>query len=535
MPALNLALRRRLLYTKRMKDGACRAAGTLSFALGLLPLATACTGEEAAPVDLRRPEALYAAERCADCHARHYSEWSASMHAYASLDPVFLAMNRRGQEETNGALGSFCVNCHAPMAVRTGATTDGLNLEELPAELQGVTCYFCHNAASVEGDHNNPVVLSDDVTMRARISAPIESSFHRTGYSSLLDGSEPDSSALCGACHDIVLPSPPAPAPVALERTFAEWKGSVFAPENAPAASAQATCNACHMPVSAYEPIAPRGPARERHSHHFGGVDVPLTPFPSSDDAAHDAARRAEQAADRERVLDPTLRIEICLQVFGTDASAVHVTLDNAAAGHAFPSGAAQDRRAFVELVAYAGERVLYESGVVEDGEDVTKLVDPDLWLFRDVTFDANGEPAHMFWDVARLEQRTIKAQVTADPTDRRYYDSHAVRRYPLGPERFMPGVPDRVSVRVRITPIGLDVLDDLVESGHLEPAFRAAMPTLDLLPHRRLAVASDSPLARLQQVSMEYSAATLASPLFERREDFTEVPSRTCVSMPRR
>ena len=28
---------------------------------------------------------------CMDCHPKHYKEWSGSMHAYASDDPVFLA------------------------------------------------------------------------------------------------------------------------------------------------------------------------------------------------------------------------------------------------------------------------------------------------------------------------------------------------------------------------------------------------------------------------------------------------------------
>ena len=52
------------------------------------------------------------------------------MHAYAADDPVFLAMNRRGQREAG--IGDFCVQCPRPMAVRTGATTDGLNLDSLP-------------------------------------------------------------------------------------------------------------------------------------------------------------------------------------------------------------------------------------------------------------------------------------------------------------------------------------------------------------------------------------------------------------------
>src|SRR5207302_10047877 len=69
---------------------------------------------------------------CNTCHDVHYREWSGSMHAYASTDPVFRAMNRRGQRDTQGALGSFCVNCHAPLAVREMATADGLNLEQVP-------------------------------------------------------------------------------------------------------------------------------------------------------------------------------------------------------------------------------------------------------------------------------------------------------------------------------------------------------------------------------------------------------------------
>ena len=52
------------------------------------------------------------------------------MHAFASRDPVFRAMNQRGQRETNGELGDFCVKCHAPMAVLDKQTTDGLNLDD---------------------------------------------------------------------------------------------------------------------------------------------------------------------------------------------------------------------------------------------------------------------------------------------------------------------------------------------------------------------------------------------------------------------
>src|SRR5205814_5566711 len=84
-----------------------------------------CGGDDDA--HLTREE-LVDPETCKTCHADHFAEWAGSMHAYASDDPIFIAMNARGQRETNGALGDFCVKCHAPMAVHESATTDGKNL-----------------------------------------------------------------------------------------------------------------------------------------------------------------------------------------------------------------------------------------------------------------------------------------------------------------------------------------------------------------------------------------------------------------------
>src|SRR6185295_7870613 len=77
--------------------------------------------------------ALLDPQNCKSCHPVHVDEWAGSMHAYASDDPLFRAMNKRGQRETNGALGDFCVKCHAPLAVRDGLTRDGLNLDQVPA------------------------------------------------------------------------------------------------------------------------------------------------------------------------------------------------------------------------------------------------------------------------------------------------------------------------------------------------------------------------------------------------------------------
>ena len=91
--------------------------------------------------------------------------------------------------------------------------------------------------------------------------------------------------------------------------------------------------------------------SRTRHLHQFAGVDVALTDFPDSGDPARDLELRADQRTQIQQLLDITLRIDICVQQVGS-GSAVYVTLDNANAGHNWPSGASQDRRAFVEVIA---------------------------------------------------------------------------------------------------------------------------------------------------------------------------------------
>src|SRR6476659_6218543 len=96
-----------------------RVPSVLGLVLSFAAVGTACREEPDPPApahSLTRSE-LMDPQNCAGCHRDHHEQWAASMHAYASKDPVFLAMNRRGQQETGGALGTFCVNCHAPMAV----------------------------------------------------------------------------------------------------------------------------------------------------------------------------------------------------------------------------------------------------------------------------------------------------------------------------------------------------------------------------------------------------------------------------------
>lgn len=444
----------------------CASKSELFRAALSLALFAACADGPEVPSErapaLTRAE-LLDPENCRGCHPLHYREWASSMHAYAARDPVFIAMNRRGQRETSGALGDFCVDCHAPMAVREGATSDGLNLEEVPEHLLGVTCYFCHNAVGV-GDHfNNDVELADDTVMRGGLANPAPTDAHGSAYSRFHDRNHRDSSRLCGGCHDIVTPSG-----VRLERTFAEHQASVFWTSDA----GFETCAGCHMderetpsPDAAHRDIAPR-----RHQHLWAGVDVAITDFPD----------REVQRAAVECQLALSARIA-AIDHDGFGGFRVRVETD---AGHAQPSGAAQDRRMWVEFIAYAADdSVLFASGDIEDGELEEKPEgDPDhdrsLVAFRDRAYDARGEPTHMFWEAAPSEQHPDGYRSLLLPPASETMPAHALEaRYQVpAPTRIA-----RVTARLRIRPIGMDVLQDLVDSNDFDPALLSEMPTFTL------------------------------------------------------
>ncbi len=435
-------------------------------------LLSACTDSSAEPSSADAgTEALSLDElmdptRCASCHPGQFAEWAGSMHAYAATDPVFLAMNRRGQEETDGELGTFCVNCHAPVAVSEGLTQDGLNLEELEPKYQGVTCYFCHSVESIDGNHNNPIGLAEDAILRGPFRDGARTAAHEMKYATQLDSAHQDSSKLCGACHDVTLPASLVGEELALERTFAEWKTTIFAK---PAEEGGLSCGGCHMPVAAYREQSARiegAPPRRSRRHDFEGVDLALTDFPA----------RRRQRVLVEQMLSSSLLAEICVSARGQ----IEVTLENVGSGHHWPSGASHDREAWLELKAYAdGSDPVFETLAPEaDGPEERKA------LIKDHAVKSNGEPAHMFWDVAQIaDSTTIPGVITRDPLDP---DFHAERRQWLfDSEQSGLDTIQRVTLTVRMRPIALAVLEDLVESGHLDADLMAEMPVIDLLPER--------------------------------------------------
>ncbi len=432
-------------------------------------LAAACSDDKLSVAQLQDPNT------CIDCHQQHYTEWSGSMHAYASDDPVFIAMNKRGQRETNGALGTFCIKCHAPMAVLKGTITDAnaadFDPTTLPPSERGITCYFCHNVDKVVSDHNNGLELAMDQTMRGGAKNPVDSPAHNSKFDTLIH-SNTNQSELCGSCHDIVLPNG-----VPVERTFAEWKEGVFSRPDS-----KLTCGNCHMkPLDGV--IADKSGlsviSREQgfHEHTFPAIDQALTPWPEQD----------AQARGIAEILDPSIGIVgpkprtgtrapggICLDPPGV----LTVRVDSLNLGHSFPSGSAFDRRVWVEVTAYrADNTIAFESGKVPDGVDPEDIGDPKLFGLWDRATKSDGTPAHFFWEVAAIDSsKLLKGSTTFDQNSPAF--DHSVTARFTNIVNINEIV--RIEAKVRIRAMPYETLRSLVASGDLSPTIESQLKTLE-------------------------------------------------------
>lgn len=394
---------------------------------------------------------------CRDCHSTHVGEWEASMHAYAAADPVFLAMERRGQRETDGALGDFCVRCHAPLAVATGKVTRGDELDNVPEHLHGVTCYACHAANDVGAAHNNGLIRKDDGVMRGPLSDPSPTSAHGSAYGSFQDQRTDASALMCGSCHDVVNQHG-----FAVETTYKEWLASIYGQRGE---SFRLTCGQCHMPGrNAPAHDAPGARVRRTHDHTMVGIDQAAAPWPGQDAAAEAIQRK----------LDGTIDSYMCVTRSGDDFYA-SFRFENAGAGHTWPSGAGHNRRAWLEVRAYStdangDETLTYSSGVIDDDAAIVDSIatDPALALFRDELKDGPEEdahPVHMMWEAKGVYNTRVPSPAPAGPVALGGLPHGRFRFYLLGSEK-----PSRVEIAMKARAIGVEILQDLVDSGDLAP-----------------------------------------------------------------
>lgn len=348
------------------------------------------------------PIGQHTAEYCGQCHTSHYDDWEGSMHAYATVDPIFQAMLAKGIEETEGKLDQFCIQCHAPVASKYGLTPvfedgdDGLHKVDLnmaePLIGQGVQCVTCHSISQVNATLNADFVFDTTTYYGPTGSAAAQAAHPMSGDGPLTDAT------MCGSCHNVVNPKG-----ALLENTFSEWYSGPYNDGSELGGISDQDCRGCHMP--AYEGEIVDGTTTTIHRHRFIGVDLALV---------DDFPDKEEQLRLVTELLRSCARLELERTEDHDGAIALRASVTNINNGHALPSGSTADRQVWVHLTVTdeAGE-VVYESGMLDANGDLMDRVeghsldpegDPELLLYGSLLFGDDGQHVTFPWQAARSQ-----------------------------------------------------------------------------------------------------------------------------------
>ena len=232
-----------------------------------------------------------------------------------------------------------------------------------------------------------------------------------------------NNSQMCGSCHDVVTPARRR----ARAHVHRVEDDDLLAQR--PANLLPLTC--CGLPHAEHA-----RPGRDRRQARASTCQRAATAFTSTcgrrSTGAH--ARRCPAATcsrpASSAILDPAITI------VGPDADRrtaaagarrdlrrrprrrlrSRVRIDSRGTGHMWPSGAAQDRRAWLEVIAYdASNNVVFQTRrTCPTDKDPEEIADPNL--VRDAgtrTFKDDGTPAHFFWEVA--DDRSVAPDPAAD------------------------------------------------------------------------------------------------------------------------
>ena len=319
-------------------------------------------------------------QNCKDCHMNHYDEWVQSMHSYSMRDPVFFSGWKKVQnsEHFPNTGERFCIQCHSPAAFLSGKDLssyssieefNGAGLEK--SIMDGVSCDVCHTMTSLsETVHSgNEIVASAVYHMYpgegikyGSMEEPESNSYHSSEYNPIFNRSE-----FCLPCHDLTMRG------IEAEITFTEWNRIPGL-----AMSGALSCQECHMPVK----------SDGHHDHSFVGVDLDLS-YSTGSSPLHDSVQEMLESAASLKFgyLINTLPDSIN----AGDSLVIPITVTSRTA-HSLPSGTSFSREAWVEIIIMdESENIIYESGVVENTEDLN-LLDSNLLLFTTTLLDENDE-----------------------------------------------------------------------------------------------------------------------------------------------
>ncbi len=336
-------------------------------------------------------------EACAKCHPRQYLEWRGSAHAYALVDPIFIACNRNAQLKTAGRIGSRCVGCHSPLGARTGELSPAFtNVTGLDRKLTaGVSCEICHRMeapAQAAPIGNAGFGLNAKKIVYGRLYDPASSPAHESMTSEFIG-----ESAFCGSCHDVLHEGE------TLEKAYAEWSSSTYATDK------DQRCQDCHM-LRYSGRAAVDGPFRETlRRHNFPAVSTPLVPFPN----------RGYQEEQVKAFLRTAARMSVLLppRAEANASMPITVLVKNVGAGHNLPTGLSTFRQMWLEVTAKDGAgNILFRSGhldangdLIDRQSDLDTDGDPSLVNFSDRFVDAEKREVSFFFEASHIVENSLR------------------------------------------------------------------------------------------------------------------------------
>ena len=485
---------------------------TLPSAAWLAPAACAdegaegvSTGAERACLDIGE---FRGAEYCGSCHPQHYREWRGSAHAYATVDPIFQACNRKAHADTGGKIGGLCVGCHVPAGVRTGVLKSDFTaaeLNELPQVVsQGVSCEVCHRMRPPKAGApigNASFEMNDSGVLYGRLRNPEATTAHDSEHSAFHGESR-----LCGSCHDVLHDRE------ALEKSFAEWSASVYNETR------RTECQDCHM-LRYSGTAATGGPFRETlRRHNFPAVTIPLISFPN----------RGLQAEAVRQFLRTAARMSVVLPPAATAGESLSMTVlvKNSGSGHNLPSGISTFRQLWLEVTATdAAGNVVFRSGDLDAKGDLKNRHstlepdgDPQLVSLSDRFLDEAGKEVLFMWEAARLEEHSLR------PLEERSF------RYRVPLPATLDG--EKIRLRVRLlfrpfAPYGLRALG-LPELVEKLPTWEVSRFESALLP-----VSSKPPRVRDYRVPQDFATLQEALDALEDGDRLRVAPGDYVVASP--
>lgn len=349
---------------------------------------------------------LSSAKTCAACHPDQAQQWQSSAHAHSPEDAYYQAVAGIFMQENGVEASRLCAGCHNPVGLLSGEITTqapltlatpvatpavavsiqkaykvrGLRvaLSISPNAAEGVTCVICHQTvkAAAQPENASLQLSADNLLLPGTILGELALRSAPADHRAALMRSTILQAELCGACHNLSLPSG-----LPLERTFDEWRDSSYPDQGK-------TCQFCHMPT-VVATLDNSGLPQIVHAHGGQpGSPNSLPGFSTNLDLLQKAATLQAGLARDGQALVATVQVT------------------NSGAGHYLPTGSDDLRQAWLEAILWDGAgNEVWHSGRL----DAYGALTPDTVQFHRVIGDAAGQPIelHRIWAATQILEDT--------------------------------------------------------------------------------------------------------------------------------